>query len=296
MARYLPIIIKNPNPHEQSPSDHFMAIGSLHKKKHSKRSNLKARVAMASRPNPSSNHKKSYLVVSVLLVISAVVLLGISSSLWSKFKSHDKSFPRIYTIEVVNEFPHDPHAFTQGLLYAGNNTIFESTGLYGESSVRKVALQSGKVEALHKMDDSYFGEGLTLLGESLRNLLIKCKMVGVWQLMERSCLEVMGLQHCILSTLNHLKTDCIARVSPEDGTVLGWILLQTLRGKLVAAGNHGIDVLNGIAWDSEEKRIFVTGKLWPKLYEIQLDPAKKQYTSGYIEQFCLRKPVHFAKP
>ncbi|XP_059445343.1 glutaminyl-peptide cyclotransferase isoform X2 [Corylus avellana] len=326
MARYLPIIIKNPNPHEQSPSDHFMAIGSLHKKKHSKRSNLKARVAMASRPNPSSNHKKSYLVVSVLLVISAVVLLGISSSLWSKFKSHDKSFPRIYTIEVVNEFPHDPHAFTQGLLYAGNNTIFESTGLYGESSVRKVALQSGKVEALHKMDDSYFGEGLTLLGERLfqvtwlentgfiydrnnlskvcapplflilRNLLIKCKMVGVWQLMERSCLEVMGLQHCILSTLNHLKTDCIARVSPEDGTVLGWILLQTLRGKLVAAGNHGIDVLNGIAWDSEEKRIFVTGKLWPKLYEIQLDPAKKQYTSGYIEQFCLRKPVHFAKP
>lgn len=93
--------------------DHFMAIGSLHKKKHSKRSSLKPHTAMASGPSPSSNHKKSYLIVSVLLVLSVVVLLGISSSGWSKFKSLDESFPRIYTIEVVNEFPHDPHAFTQ---------------------------------------------------------------------------------------------------------------------------------------------------------------------------------------
>ncbi|XP_022863575.1 glutaminyl-peptide cyclotransferase-like isoform X2 [Olea europaea var. sylvestris] len=69
--------------------------------------------------------------------------------------------------EVVNEFPHDPNAFTEGLLYAGNDKLFESTGLKGHLSVRKVTLQTGKVEAIHKMQNSYFGEGLTLIGERL---------------------------------------------------------------------------------------------------------------------------------
>ena len=108
-----------------------MASGSLHKKKHSKRSNLKAHTAMASRPNSSSNHKKSYLIVSVLLVISAVFLLGISASLRSKFKSHDESFPRIYTIEVVNEFPHDPHAFTQVTICVKFSFYFFLNWFYG---------------------------------------------------------------------------------------------------------------------------------------------------------------------
>ena len=62
----------------------------------------------------------------------------------------------------------------------------------------------------------------------------------------------------------------------KDGTLLGWILLQNLRENLVQSRNNGIDVLNGIAWDSAKKRILVTRKHWPKLYEINLHRVKKK--------------------
>ena len=75
---------------------------------------------------------------------------------------------------------------------------------------------------------------------------------------------------------NVWQIDCIARISPKDGTLLGWILLQNLRKNLVQSGNNGIDVLNGIAWDSAKKCILVTGKHWPKLYEIKLHQVKKK--------------------
>ncbi|XP_028797784.1 glutaminyl-peptide cyclotransferase-like isoform X2 [Neltuma alba] len=93
---------------------------------------------------------------------------------------------------------------------------------------------------------------------------------------------------------NVYMTDCIAKISPKDGSVLGWILLPNLRQELIAAGNNGIDVLNGIAWDSEQKRVFVTGKLWPKLYEVKLLPVKRSFEEGVIEQLCMRKPFREA--
>ncbi|KHG00749.1 Glutaminyl-peptide cyclotransferase -like protein [Gossypium arboreum] len=86
---------------------------------------------------------------------------------------------------------------------------------------------------------------------------------------------------------NVWQTDCIARISPKDGRMLGWILLPTLRQGLIAAGYNGIDVLNGIAWDSNKNRIFVTGKLWPKLYEIKLHPVRRQIDNKDIEQLCV---------
>ena len=64
----------------------------------------------------------------------------------------------------------------------------------------------------------------------------------------------------------------------KDGTLLGWILLQNLRENLVQSRNNGIDVLNGITWDSAKKRILVIGKHWPKLYEINLHRVKKKKT------------------
>ena len=75
---------------------------------------------------------------------------------------------------------------------------------------------------------------------------------------------------------NVWQIDYIARISPKDGTLLGWILLQNLRENLVQSRNNGIDVLNGIAWDSAKKRILVIGKHWPKLYEINLHRVKKK--------------------
>lgn len=94
---------------------------------------------------------------------------------------------------------------------------------------------------------------------------------------------------------NVWQTDCIAKISPKDGVVREWILLHSLREGLLASGEKNFDVLNGIAWDKEKNRIFVTGKLWPKLYEIKLHPMRNQL-NGAIEDICMPMPFPFPKP
>ncbi|KAL3568618.1 hypothetical protein D5086_031269 [Populus alba] len=292
---------------------------------------------MSSSSSTRFRYKKVSVFVSLVMIFGVVYLLGVSSSIWSGVAF----VPKLYAIQVVNEFPHDPSAFTQGLLYAGNGTLYESTGLYGKSSVRRVALNTGKVEVLQEMDDSYFGEGLTLLEQSLfqvtwltktgfiydRNDLSKIReftheMEDGWGLatngkvlfgsdgtsalyqLDPRTLKVIGKQIVRYNghevhNLNELEfvndevwanvwqTECIARISQRDGSVFGWILLPNLRKGLIEAGYHGIDVLNGIAWDANDNRLFVTGKLWPKLYEIKLQPIKKHFDAGVIEQLCI---------
>ncbi|KAF6157636.1 hypothetical protein GIB67_037209 [Kingdonia uniflora] len=295
--------------------------------------------------SPSSllNLRRRTLFLSITLVSSALVFILLVSGT-SKESNFDALSSQFYSIEVVNEFPHDPKAFTQGLLYGGNDTLFESTGLYKESSVRKVHLQSGKVEEVQNMDGSYFGEGLTLLGERLfqvtwlektgfiydRHNLSKFEkfthqMQDGWGLAtdgeilfgsdgssilyqldsetlkvkEKVKVRYKGHEVYNLNELEYVNgevwanlwgTDCIAKISHKDGIVLGWIILPELRKRLLSAGNRGIDVLNGIAWDSEKKRLFVTGKLWPTLYEIKLHPVSGQH-DGAAEQLCLRRPA-----
>eukprot|EP00250_Pteridium_aquilinum_P009573 c18763_g1_i1 orf=713-1423(-) len=101
------------------------------------------------------------------------LLLIIASFASSRFISKQdgsrllKNSYGVYTYDIVNEYSHDPKAFTQGLVYAGSDTFYESTGMYGSSSVRRVNVQSGQVLQLHKMEGKYFGEGLTLLNHSL---------------------------------------------------------------------------------------------------------------------------------
>ncbi|XP_077245453.1 glutaminyl cyclase [Tasmannia lanceolata] len=315
-----------------------MAGGSL-KKKHNKRSSISPTMASSSpqktlSPSCRFNLRRNSLP-SIILLLCVVVLFYITSN--RSFVAHSAL---IYSFEVLNEFPHDPKAFTQGLLYGGNNTFFESTGLYGQSSVRQVLLQTGEVQALHEMDRSYFGEGLTLLGERLfqvtwlketgfiydRHNLSKWEeftnpMKDGWGLatdgrvlfgsdgtstlyqLDPQTLKVIG--RAIVTYKGHevfylnelefvngevwanvWQTDCIARISPKDGMVLGWILLHKLRQGLISAGHRGIDVLNGIAWDRDKNRLFVTGKLWPKLYEIKVHPVNGPF-QGSIEEFCL---------
>uniref|UniRef100_A0A7N0TZI0 Glutaminyl-peptide cyclotransferase n=1 Tax=Kalanchoe fedtschenkoi TaxID=63787 RepID=A0A7N0TZI0_KALFE len=258
-------------------------------------------------------------VISIILLLSGVALLSVSALLWRR-----KTPPAISLIRVLNEFPHDPRAFTQGLVYAGNDTLYESTGLYDQSSVRRVSLRTGKVELLHLMDASHFGEGLTLLHDKLYQVTWLTKTGFIYDTKNLNKIEQFthmmkdgwGLatdvikKHVVtyngheVHNLNELEfvngevwaniwlTDCIARISYSDGKVAGWILLQNLRENLISSGKRGIDVLNGIAWDDVNSRIFVTGKLWPKLYEIELHPVEKTF-EGSIEQLCLRKPSHF---
>ncbi|KAG8485913.1 hypothetical protein CXB51_019259 [Gossypium anomalum] len=254
--------------------------------------------------------RKVFILVSIILLVSVILVLGVSSATWNKVSSDHYSL-QFYDFEIVNEFPHDSTAFTQGLLYAGNDTLFESTGLYRQSSVRKVAIRTGKVEILHKMADSYFGEGLTLLGERLFQVTWLTKIGFIYdrknlQKLEQfthemedgwglatdgktlygsdgtSTLYQIDPQTLKVTTKNVIKfngqnvrylneleyingeiwanvwqTDCIARISPNNGTILGWILLPSLREGLLAAGYNGIDVLNGIAWDSGNNRILL---------------------------------------
>ncbi|XP_058105281.1 glutaminyl-peptide cyclotransferase isoform X2 [Magnolia sinica] len=272
---------------------------------------------------------------SVLLLFCVAALFYATSKI-----TFGASSSEIYTFDIVNEFPHDPKAFTQGLLYGGNDTLFESTGLYRESSVRQVLLHTGKVQAIHQMDGSYFGEGLTLLGERLfqvtwlkktgfiydRHDLSKWKMFthqmnDGWGLatdgkvifgsdgtstlyqLDPQSLKVLrkvtvtykGREIFYLNELEYVngevwanvwQSDCIARISHQNGVVLGWILLHKLRQDLLSSRNTNIDVLNGIAWDREKDRLFVTGKWWPKLYEIKLHLVKGPY-QGSIEEYCM---------
>ncbi|KAL0299576.1 UNVERIFIED_CONTAM: Glutaminyl-peptide cyclotransferase [Sesamum radiatum] len=223
---------------------------------------------------------------------------------------------RIYSAEVVNRFPHDPNAFTQGLLYGGNDTLFESTGLYGHSSVRRVALQTGEVEAIHRMQNSYFGEGLTLFGDRLfqvtwltetgfmydRNNFSKIRrftnhMQDGWGLATDGKLLFGSDGTSTLYQIDPQTLKVIRKhtVKYKGGEVHNLNELEYVNGEVWANVWQGIDVLNGIAWDEEQNRIFVTGKLWPKLYEIKLHPVEQPFHDD-IKRLCMPPPVHFGRP
>ncbi len=226
----------------------------------------------------------------------------------------------LHSFEIVHAYPHDPGAFTQGLLYH-QGFLYESTGLYGRSSLRKVEIESGKVLQSSSLLPAVFGEGLTLWEGRLVQLTWQSKVGYVYDVNTLAPIrqfqyrtEGWGLTHdgsslimtdgsaaliylnpvsfeeerrivvrcgsTPVAQLNELELardeilanilgkDVIARISPQTGTVLGWIDLSGLRAALGPV--RGADVLNGIAYDPEADRLFVTGKLWPKLFEIRL--------------------------
>jgi glutaminyl-peptide cyclotransferase len=229
----------------------------------------------------------------------------------------------IYTFAVARTYPHDPEAFTQGLLFH-DGYLYESTGLWGKSTVRQVELETGKVLRSHDLPASFFGEGLALWQDRLIQLTWKNQVALIYRKKDFSPLghftyptEGWGLTgdgvHLIMSdgssTLRFLdpdtfhivrsievrsgtqsvrkinelefirgeiyaniwKTDYIARISPDTGQVVGWI---DLRGLLPEEDRTARTAeLNGIAWDAGNDRLFVTGKRWPKLFEIRLVPV-----------------------
>lgn len=232
--------------------------------------------------------------------------------------------PLQYGYRIVNAYPHDPNAFTQGLIYReAGGVLYEGTGLWGRSSIRKVALETGEVLQTREIDGQFFGEGITLWKDRLIELTWQSNKGFVY---DRETFEFQrdfsyptegwGITHdgikLIMSDgtenlyfldpttfeeigrvqvkdgdqpvvrLNELEyingevfanvwqTNRVARISPETGRVLGWIDLAGLLGP--EDRNGQTDVLNGIAYDPEGQRLFVTGKLWPKLFEIELIP------------------------
>ncbi|MER2600271.1 MAG: glutaminyl-peptide cyclotransferase [Caldilineales bacterium] len=229
----------------------------------------------------------------------------------------------VFGYRVVAEYPHDPAAFTQGLVYQ-DGIFYEGTGLRGQSTLRKVEPKTGDVLVAVPLPEPYFGEGIAVAGDRLFQLtwqeqtgLIYHKdsfeLLATWRyqgegwglttdgerlIMSDGSSELRFLDPATqaelgrvavtdatgapLLRLNELEyvqgevwaniwqTDRIARIDPASGQVLGWI---DLTGLLSAADRtQRVDVLNGIAYDPATGRIFVTGKWWPKLFEIEIVP------------------------
>lgn len=228
--------------------------------------------------------------------------------------------PKINRYKVINSYPHDSRAFTQGLFY-NNGFLYESTGQETESSLRQVEIVTGKVLRQLNLESSLFGEGITLYGDRIFHVTWRNKVGFVyeketfrlinkiyyptegWGLTTMGDKIVMGDGSNVLyfyepemftvvsrievydnekkiDSLNELEyvdgelwanmwmKDQIARIDPLSGKVLAYIDLGGLLPQ--EERNNNTDVLNGIAWDKETNRIFVTGKNWPKLYEIKV--------------------------
>lgn len=228
--------------------------------------------------------------------------------------------------EVVKSYPHDANAFTQGLVYH-QGIFYESTGLNGGSSLRRVEIATGTV--LKKVDvaSQHFGEGLALLNGRLYQLTWQSQLAFVYAEDSFSLLDTLSyvgegwgltqdgnslimsdgsdqlrfldpatfhVQRTIqvqdngrsIRNLNELEyihgeiyaniwqTDRIVRIDPRSGRVTAWI---NLTGLLTPEDHQRpVDVLNGIAYDEAGDRLFVTGKLWPKVFEIKLKQRKNE--------------------
>ena len=257
-----------------------------------------------------------------VLILGVVAAVAVFVQMSNRREAASASSVEQYGYEVVREYPHDRQAFTQGLLYR-DGVLYESTGLYGRSTLRKVRLETGEVLQRQEVDSRYFAEGLTELNGRLFQLTWEANMgfiydtafreVGTFsypgegwglthdgtrlvmsdgsatlRLLDSETQQQTGLLNVRdgdqpVADLNELEfvkgriyanvwqTDRIAIIAPDSGRVTGWI---NLGGLLAESEKTGTDVLNGIAYDVEGDRLFVTGKLWPKLFEIRLRPNR----------------------
>lgn len=243
----------------------------------------------------------------------------------------------VYGYDVIKKYPHDPQAFTQGLIYH-NGFLYESTGQEGRSSLRKVDLETGKVLQKFDLPSDGFGEGISILNDKIYQLtwrsgvcrvfdaktlkLVKelnyqgegwglttdgsalymsqgthvLKVLDAETFKQSQTIPVMRENGRPLMQINELewvkgeiwaniwhsenpeilgKPNYIARIEPATGKLLGWINLAGISPEDQAQSNDPSDpkaenTLNGIAYDREKDRIFVTGKYWKNLYEIKL--------------------------
>ena len=258
-----------------------------------------------------------YLFVTLLALIACLSTITCDIG-----KSSDQPVP-IYTYKIINVFPHDPEAFTEGLAFE-NGIMYEGTGLRGESSIRKVDLETGKILQIYKLPSQYYGEGITIYKDTIIQLTMDSEKGFIYN---KNSLELLqeftyagegwGITHdesrIIMSdgssTLKLLdpatmKTTSSIKVSDNgvpvtmineleyvngkiyaniwqtnkiaiielDGQVSGWIDLTGLLDRQ-KYGNTP-DVLNGIAYDVKTGRLFMTGKLWPVIFEIETGTIK----------------------
>ncbi|MDQ3798261.1 MAG: glutaminyl-peptide cyclotransferase [Acidobacteriota bacterium] len=251
--------------------------------------------------------------------------------------------PGILTYEIVNTYKHDSRAFTQGLVFH-NGFFYESTGEYGDSTLRKVEPASGKIVQEHELAREYFAEGMTILNGKIYQITWQENTAFVYDLESLKPVREIKYQgsgwglttdgtHLILSDGTHIikfldpetlsvartitvkkedgapvyhlnelefvkgeiwaniwhsekdamqsehgflpnigKPNYIARIEPASGRIVGWIDLADISPEDVRTNSE--NTLNGIAYDAQNDRIFVTGKRWKRLFEIKLKPKQ----------------------
>jgi len=276
---------------------------------------------------------------SVVVIIFVVMAIILGTSIFTYLNTNNSSLnspsptptatitpsptitPIDYTYKIVNTYPHDTGAFTEGLIYS-DGYLYESTGLNGQSSIRRVDLTTGDVMQEHSLPSQYFGEGMTIIDNRVIQLTWRSNIGFIY---DKNTLAVLsnftyptegwgltfnGTQLIMsdgtsnlyflnattfqrtgqvyvhdgdspivnINELEYVNGDVyaniwhlnkIAIINPENGQVKGWIDLTGLPA-LLQKGNN---VLNGIAYDQQNDRLFVTGKQWSNLYQITLKSA-----------------------
>lgn len=249
---------------------------------------------------------------------------GTNTSKPLSIKTLSNISPKKYTYQIVNSYPHLTSSYTQGLEYY-NGYMYEGTGEYGESHLYQIDLKSGQPIKTFKMDDSYFGEGITILNNKIYQLTYFAQTAFLYDIENFSVIDsfkytskegwgltndgenlimsngshnliwlnpndftiVKNLQvannNDVITNLNELEyiddiiyaniytTNTIIQIDAKTGSVLSEI---NLNGILNLYNNTHVDYMNGIAYDKENDRLFVTGKWWPRLFEIKLVPLK----------------------
>ncbi|MDP9069822.1 MAG: glutaminyl-peptide cyclotransferase [Actinomycetota bacterium] len=233
--------------------------------------------------------------------------------------------PDQLVVRVLRTYPHDASAFTQGLVYSSGR-VYESTGIAGRSSVRRVRLEDGRVETLVALPPELFGEGLARVGGKLVQLTWQNAVALVWHLDDlrkagahsyqgegwglcydgRRLVMSSGTDQLVfrdpetfrrtgavtvvsggqpVPNLNELECtkgavyaniwqeERIARIDTDTGEVTAWI---DASGLLTAEEWAAADVLNGIAYVPERDTFLLTGKFWPRLFEVKFEPRPNQ--------------------
>ena len=233
----------------------------------------------------------------------------------------NSELPKVYKFKIINEYPHDITSYTQGLEFF-NGELYESTGQYGESKLRKVDYKTGNVLKNVDLANEYFGEGLTILNNNIYQLTWQSgvgivydletfdkkssfkygkskegwglcndgkqlyKSDGtdkIWILDSNTLAEkeyiqtytkwkIVGMNELEWVNgkiyANRYQLDGVAIINPKNGAVEGVIDFRSLKKKVTQ--HQGLDFLNGIAYNPETKTLFVTGKRWDKLFEVEI--------------------------
>ena len=270
---------------------------------------------------------KKSVVIAILAVLVIIVLSASILVIFNSNNASSKSTVTYYTYSIVNTYPHDTNAFTEGLVYS-DGFLYESTGLYGASSLRRVDLTTGDVLQEYTLPTQYFGEGIAVVNDIIIQLTWQSNIGFIyskttfallgnftyptqgWGLTYDGKNLIMsdGTDHLYflnpttfqqtgqiqvhngttpvvnINSLDYINgevyaniwlTNTIAIINPETGQVKAWINLTGLPDENNPNPNA---VLNGIAYDQQNNRLFVTGKDWPSLYQIKLIPQTNQTT------------------